>query len=361
MIYDLDAIRARLDDPHAVATALGLIDGPRSFRRLSRGMLVRCPAHDERTPSCSLASTGTGVVWHCFGCSAGGGPLELVAAVSRLDARTEFRRVVEIAALMVGVVEGETAPAFTPRPQPPPPPRLDDATFDRLATALANTSPLAAHPDVLEYVDRRRLPRADLFALPRTRSGLDGLRSAAIAAVGAEAWEISGLASEDGEWLFPRHRLVIPWRAADGRVTTIQRRVITDSDAARVGKYVFATRRPPRDPYGVDYTSRLGPGGDVAYVEGALDTVAMRELCRRHGVDRLVLGLPGVSAWSQAWAGLAAGRVAHVAVDVDGAGERAADRMAAELWAAGAIDVVRTVPRDGGDWCDELCRTEIAS
>jgi hypothetical protein len=33
-----------------------------------RGRLICCPAHEERTPSCSL----NGTRWHCFGCGEGG-------------------------------------------------------------------------------------------------------------------------------------------------------------------------------------------------------------------------------------------------------------------------------------------------
>ena len=94
-------LRRRLDDPARVVALLGLEKGA---RRQPRGLLVRCPVHADRTPSCSVrvASDGT-ISAHCHGCSWSGDVLGLVAAVHQLDVRRDFRRVLEIAADMAGV------------------------------------------------------------------------------------------------------------------------------------------------------------------------------------------------------------------------------------------------------------------
>lgn len=44
---------------------------------------MRCPVHDDRVASASL---NLGLeVWHCHGCGAGGGPVNMVALVDGID------------------------------------------------------------------------------------------------------------------------------------------------------------------------------------------------------------------------------------------------------------------------------------
>jgi hypothetical protein len=53
-MYDrepIEEIKAALSDPCGVAARLGLTDGA---RRQAGGIHVKCPAHDDRSPSCSL-------------------------------------------------------------------------------------------------------------------------------------------------------------------------------------------------------------------------------------------------------------------------------------------------------------------
>lgn len=358
MTYDLGAVRVRLDDPLAVATALGLVDGPRSVKRLARGILVRCPAHAERTPSCSIGATGNGVVWHCFACGAAGGVLELVATVARIDLRTDFRRVVEIAAAMTGIREDEPAPTFAPPPRPPEPERLDDETFDAIAQVIARRCPIDAAPDVAAYLDARGLYEAaagELAALPADLDAQARLVDAIAADVGEDAWQRSGLANARGTFVFPAHRLVAFWRGPTGEVQTLQRRVLRGAGEPR---YVFATRRSPLYPYGIERAAALGPAGEVAFCEGFLDALALRHLSARAGYDRLVLGLPGVGGWKQPWAQVAAARVAVVATDPDEAGEACADTLARDLYGAGALDVKRATPDGAHDWAEVLEREQ---
>ena len=58
-----------------------------------------CPAHDESNPSCSVTIGPDGTLrWRCFGCSAGGNALHLVAVVHGLDIKRDFPRVLRAAA-----------------------------------------------------------------------------------------------------------------------------------------------------------------------------------------------------------------------------------------------------------------------
>lgn len=119
--------RQNADEVKAALAALGPIGlverlglGERA-RRGGGGILIRCPWHEERSPSCSvrLAPDGT-IAVHCFGCGAGGNALALVAAARALDVRRDFRRVLAEAAELAHVsVEPPWHATSAPAPAPP--------------------------------------------------------------------------------------------------------------------------------------------------------------------------------------------------------------------------------------------------
>lgn len=56
---------------------------------------VRCPAHDERTPSCHVGG-GDETKWHCFGCAAGGSVIDLAALLWDIEPRGDgFKELVD--------------------------------------------------------------------------------------------------------------------------------------------------------------------------------------------------------------------------------------------------------------------------
>ena len=112
-----------------VSGALGL-DG----KREGAAFMVRCPAHEERTPSCNVGVKDGRLVWHCFGCGEGGDGLDLVGKVRGL----QFFDALEAAAELAGehsvaheVREHQNKPREArPRivaqpPKPKPLPRTD--------------------------------------------------------------------------------------------------------------------------------------------------------------------------------------------------------------------------------------------
>lgn len=369
MSDEADILRAHLCDPAALCTALGLLARRGTFARQARGVTVLCPWHDEHSPSCSVTVGSHGTVRAaCFGCHASGDALGLIAAVYHLDVRRDFREVMALAAQIAGLdLErlGTHAPPPPPRALPPEPERLDDETFAVIAAVIARRCPVDAAPDVAAYLDARGLYDAaagECAALPGDAAGVAALLDAITADVGEDAWRRSGLAwPESGALAWPQHRLVLFWRDADGAVATLQRRALVAMPAAR--KYVFPRGRAPRWPFGIERAGALGPAGEVAFCEGALDALALRHLSARAGYDRLVLGLPGVGGWKQPWAKLATGRVAVVATDDDEAGEACAATLAADLFAAGAVDVKRATPDGAHDWAEALERAvrEVAA
>jgi DNA primase len=332
MSVDIGALRNALSDPFALASALGLA----GIRRQARGVTVCCPWHNERSPSCSITVGPDGTIRaKCFGCSATGDVLAIVAAVHGLDTHTDFPEVLRVAE----GIAGGTYSKIQERALPPEPPRLADEIFERIAGC---TDALAG--PTLEYAIER-LPGADLTelrAIPRR------FEARAIAAVGSIAWERSGLSSPHG-LAFPANILAIPWCRPDGVVQTLQRRRLTPGEP----KYVFPRARSPRYPFGVERMAMIGPAASVVFVEGAFDTIALRVIAARNGLECVVLGLPGVGAWDRTWSTYAVGRTAVIALDNDAAGDERAIAMAADLRAAGATGTRRLRPR-GHDWSDDL-------
>ncbi len=85
------AIRRSMTDPHRVVKALRLEQGA---VRQSGGYLIRCPAHVDRTPSCSVTRGPDGTLRvKCFGCELSGDVLTLVGAVTGLSLRRNFKDV----------------------------------------------------------------------------------------------------------------------------------------------------------------------------------------------------------------------------------------------------------------------------
>lgn len=93
-------LRAALADPVALCQRLG-IDRP--SKPNAGGLLVCCPVHGDKNPSCSVTTGSDGTVQvKCFGCDFTADALGLVAAVNGLDPRRDFREVLREAATLAG-------------------------------------------------------------------------------------------------------------------------------------------------------------------------------------------------------------------------------------------------------------------
>ena len=370
-------VREALSDPWAVIRALGLDKGA---QRQAGGTLICCPAHGDRTPSCSVTRGPDGTVRvRCFGCDLAGDVFSLVAAVHKLDVRRDFPAVLREAASLAGVSialpmrgaglepvrshplapqsstrapkergleplrvaalvpetsalewAASVSPATIPVKHPP---------FDALARLVLEAGPADDDRPVMEYLRRRLLlvgARDDTWgALPATNEGRRRLVKTIVGTVGKEAWEGSGLARGE-DFSFPDHRLLLPWRDPDGRIVTLQRRSLDN----RRDKYVFAAGRSPLWPYGVealkDPTKADLP---VLLVEGAADVLAVRELADPGFAvlsrSYLALGVPGVATWRESWTELLRERSVCIGFDRDKAGEDRAPKLAEHLSRAG--------------------------
>jgi len=264
-------------------------------------------------------------------------------------------RAAELAAVTL-----EARPGGPPEPEAPRgPPPLDDEAFDALVAPLLQRFGRLDEGDVAGdvsmYLEGRGLleaaKREGWAALPRPEFQSSWVRML-LDVFGEETVVRSGLVNRalDG-FLHPQNRLLIPWRDPQGRVYTLQRRRLDDDKP----KYVTATGRPARWPYGVNKISAARPLVPIAIVEGALDALALEELCARRRVPVIVLGIQGVSGWRSSWGALARDRGAIVALDADKAGEAAVALILRDLAEQGATSAERWRPVGGAkDWTEQL-------
>lgn len=350
-------IRARVADPMATCQALGLAKGVK--RQGGGGVLICCPVHNEKSPSCSVTfGKDRTLRWKCFACSASGDVLTLIAVVHGLNVSSDFVRVLELGADMAGIhVERERAPGPRPvpvrRPEPvAAPDAVDDATFAKIVAPLAHLGRLdgsSTSASVCAYLDGRGLLQAaqadGWFAMAPTAGDL------LCGVFGVELVARCGLVDAQGKLKWPEHTLAIPWRTPAGLVQTIQRRHLGECEAKR--RYVFPTGRGPAHPYGIEHITRRGP---LALVEGAMDVLAWRVGAPASRFET-PLGVPGVSGWKGDWDAIVADRNVLIAYDDDDAGNREVSKLEARFRAAGAVRVGRSTPKRGKDWADGLRRS----
>lgn len=376
-------VKDALSNPHDLCARLGLLDGRMGrdwHRQTGEGVTIRCPWHDEKTPSCSVTRGPDGTVRaRCFGCGATGDTFTLLAAVYHLDVRADFRAVVEAGCDLAGLPRpdwsADEVPIVRPAPVrvPRPAERPDDGILDAVAGVLARRAPVTASREGMAYLRARGLDGGEAlgwYVLPGDAMGREALRDAILAEIGSEDWRASGLATTEGphagdwSWVWRGPRLVIPWRAPDRAVQTLQGRYLGDCPKG-AAKYAFPTERRPRWPYGCDAILHAPANATVALVEGAVDAASWNALARRHGVASLALGIPGVQGWRYSWLHFFRKRPCALALDLDAAGETKAREIALEVRTVarktgGVPDVRRHRPRTGKDWNDVL-RAEVAA
>jgi hypothetical protein len=396
-VTDITAIKARLSDPREVARLLGL----RVIERCSGGVRVQCPIHGSKGGSLGLRCVGGTLQATCFaGCFKQGGDILTLLEAIEGDFKRGLARAVELAGGAVGKPEQQFEEVE----------RCDPGVYHALAERILIAGRLDGRAwvrPVEAYLQQRRLlelARVDGWAaLPGLKWLLDiardvcdqfnqyaspagepsgqGLRAALVGAKdtrgqGAgisppELLILAGLAQwgRDGKLRakWGHHRLVIPWRSPDGRISALQRRRIEEAETQ---KYVFPAWKPDW-PYGSDRLcmgldrkeigygmsegsneprrqsirdergvvvgaccateshggARAGRklqanGGHlrvdgtrgnptIAICEGAVDTLALRALYPR--LD--VIGIPGIDGWRPEWAELIEGRGLRAALD----------------------------------------------
>lgn len=329
-------------DPIALCKELG-IDRP--FKRQPGGLIVCCPAHNEKDPSCSVSRGADGTLRvKCFSCGFSADAVGLVQKVHGLDFQEALRELARMCGRWDMLDDSLPRRPAPPRPPPPEPelPALPDERFHEIASALLERCPLMADEETRTYVESRGVLvdacNAGCAALPAIRGGLLAeLR----ASFGDEDLERAGLFKK-GRFMFPMHRLIIPWRNRDGRIQTIQRRRLTGEEP----KYVFASGRQATEPFGserFDETmAAFGGDAEVIVCEGTLDALARRRFVRQDGECAVVLAVPSVSTvLGPAVAELVKGRNVVLSFDRDEPGDMGAAALDSFIH-----DVARSVVRE---------------
>lgn len=206
-------LRRRLCDPIDLVRRLGLEEGA---KRQARGLMVRCPVHAERTPSCSIRQAEDGTVAaKCHGCNWSGDALSLVAVVRGLDPHRDFPRVIQEAAALCGYVVDDSKPAPPPVAWKPLalPPRQRPPVTEVEAIWVASSSVAEATADVALFLLRRRLSLPDL-------SKLDLVRVAPLKYAWPSWWPETWAKS----W-----RIVTRAYEADGKLASLHARAIDDA------------------------------------------------------------------------------------------------------------------------------------
>lgn len=225
-------IRRTLTDPRKLCEALGLSKGA---ERQATGLLVCCPEHGDRTPSCSVTRGPDGTIRvRCFACHWTGDALTLVASVHDLDIKTNFREVLleaaQIAGLHDAVAELKGQAEWQPRALPPPPEATAPAEYPATAEVRAiweTAQPAGDDARASEELVTRKID-PDLA----TELGLARV---------LPPWPFDGYplpqwARYRGAW-WPQsgHRLLVPVYAPDGTMRSVRAwRIEGDAPAKRL-------------------------------------------------------------------------------------------------------------------------------
>jgi DNA primase len=263
-------VKYALTDVRSVCEQLGIITDRASFTRQAGGLIIRCPWHAERTPSCSIRLVSGQIAVKCHGgCGKGGDVLSLIAQANGLSTARDFREVLRIGAEMAGlwdiVSELDGKPSGVERVAfvaPPPEPEREYPPFDDVQALVASCVPVTEDAEVSAYLEGRavdpEMVEADrlAYALPEN-SPVPGH----FATYKGLAWSRTG------------HRLILPVRDATGATRSLRAWRVKDGDSPK--------RLPPggykasglvlASPLAVAFLSGLRPAERVLFVEGESD------------------------------------------------------------------------------------------
>lgn len=314
-------VRRTLRDPVQLCERLGLT---KQAKRVAGGIMICCPMHGERTPSCSVTTgpDGTIRVW-CFGCETGADALRLVAVVHGLDDRSQFAEVIAEAATLAGLhelaSEARGGSKREARPLPPPPPARPAPEYPDVAEvrALWDSAGTCAND---RYVDET-LRHRSISAAEVDRRGL------ARAIKGTQA--LPPWARFEGKsWVVTGHRLVLRVFDAGGMFRSVRAWRTLENDTPKrlppAGKRASALVLA--NGLAVRMLRRLVCPMRLEIVEGEPDFLTLATC-----VDYAVIGI-GSGSWNEQFAARVPARCeVLIRTHNDPAGDKYADKIAATL------------------------------
>lgn len=157
-------VRYGLTDVGKLCGALGLLKGA---KRQHAGLIVCCPSHGERNPSCSVSIGKDGTIRvRCFACDFSGDALTLIAVAlgENLRDRNGFREVLATGAEIAGLLsleaeirDGRARPDRKPVERPAPGPETSYPELAEILDVWNRGIRPDADTEVSGYLVRRRL------------------------------------------------------------------------------------------------------------------------------------------------------------------------------------------------------------
>ena len=306
------------------------------LKHAGKDLLGRCPFHEDDTAS--LVVTPAKNLWHCFGCGIGGGPIDWVMKKNGVS----FRHAVEL--LREGLPSLAAQPA-TGAAEP-----VKHSTVRTLAAAVAFDADdaealrqvadyyhltLKASPEALEYLQARGIDHPEV--IDRFKLGyanrtlglrLPDKRRKAGAEVRARL-ERLGVMRETSGHEHLAGSLVIPILDEEAQVQNLYGRKIGDKLRAGTPKHLYL----PRPHAGVWNVEALQACEEVILCEALIDALTFWSAGYRN-----VTAAYGVEGFTpdhlEAFRKYGIKRVL-IAFDRDEAGDRGAEKVAAQLMAEG--------------------------
>jgi DNA primase catalytic core len=315
-----------------------------ALRKSGKDRIGLCPFHEDAEPS--LVVTPAKNLWHCFGCQVGGGPIDWVMRQRGVS----FRHAAELLHADPAMAAQQAAiPGKSSRSRILPAPvnfDADDQALLRQTIEYYHAS-LKQAPEALAYLQARGLDHPELlehFQLGFANRTL-GLRlPEKTRKAGAEIrtrLERIGLYRDSGHEHF-NGSIVVPVVGADGAITEVYGRKINDNLRKGTPLHLYL----PGPHRGVWNEPALAASKEIILCEALID--AMTFWCAGY---RNVTSAYGVEGFTEdhlaAFTAHGVERVL-IAYDRDEAGDRAAEKLAGKLMAAG-IDCYRILFPKGMD------------
>jgi DNA primase len=310
------------------------------LKRAGKDLLGRCPFHEDR--EASLVVTPSKNLWHCFGCQIGGGPIDWLMKSRGVS----FRHAVEL--LREGAIE---VPAVRHSRglrgwAPPVSLSADDQALLRQAIDYYHER-LKQTPEALSYLSRRGLNHPEMIDAHRLGFADRTLGLRLPEKTRKAGNEIRGRLQKLGLWRASGHEhfngsLVIPVISPSGEITEVYGRKITEGLRPGTPLHLYL----PGPHRGVWNQQALEANKEVILCEALID--ALTFWCAGYRNVTASYGIEGFTADHLAVLKACGAQRVLIAYDRDEAGDRAAEKLAAQLL-AGGLDCYRILFPKGMD------------
>lgn len=233
MIYSRDiviSVRRALSAPAAIAERLGL----KIHERHGSYVIVPCPIHAERTPSCSIYRDGDSSKFKCHGCKEAGDLVDLVGAVRGLK---NYRDALAVACELAGLHSeadalrrGREVPKRSEPVAPLEPEPERDYPLPREVSLLWSACiPVTQDAEVSALLEARGIPPRDVAAYDLGRALHPSTHPSSV-----PAWaKFKGKHPVSRSWIETGHRLILPVYDSDGGMRSVRAWRVVDGDTPK--------------------------------------------------------------------------------------------------------------------------------